>query len=226
MPGQRPLSILLGHRRRHPVVVTDLEAVGTPREGEVPLGRHLGHPARGDPRPGTTRVDEHLDVGRLHASTAPAARRAAPAASQLASCRHFVQPLGQRVPAEGGALDAHRELHDALEGGQLAELVEVDGLGLLGLAVLAQQGLVDRHHPLEGVDELAHLVERLALDGRGHQRGRRLADGTAGAVDLQIGQLAVLDQKADHDLVTAEGVEALDPVGRGDSSSPRFRGER
>ena len=44
--------------------------------------------------------------------------------------RHLVEALGQRVPAQGGALDAHRELHHALQRGQLAQLVEVDLLGL------------------------------------------------------------------------------------------------
>ena len=36
-----------------------------------------------------------------------------------------------------------------------------------------------------------------------------------GAADLQVGQLAVLDQEADDDLIAAERVEALHPVGRG-----------
>ena len=34
----------------------------------------------------------------------------------------FVEPLGERVPGEGGALDAHRELHHALQRLEVAEL--------------------------------------------------------------------------------------------------------
>jgi hypothetical protein len=51
------------------------------------------------------------------------------------------------------------------------------------------------------------------LDRRGHEGGGRLADGAAGAADLQVGQLAVLHQEADDHLVTAQRVEALHPVG-------------
>ena len=32
--------------------------------------------------------------------------------------------------------------------------------------------------------------------------------------------------EVDHDFVTAERVEALDPMGGGEASSPRLRGER
>ena len=55
---------------------------------------------------------------------------------------------------------------------------------------------------------------RLALDGGRHQRGRGLADGAARAADLQVGQLAVLDDHRHHDLVAAQRVEALHAVGR------------
>ena len=83
----------------------------------------------------------------------------------------------------------------------------------VAVALGAEVGLVDRHHPLEGRDEAAHLVDRLALDGGRHQRGGGLADGAARAADLQVGQLAVLDDHGHHDLVAAQGVEALHAVG-------------
>ena len=86
--------------------------------------------------------------------------------------------------------------------------------------------LVDGHHPLERPDQVADLGNRLSLDRRRHERGRRLADRAAGPGDLDVGDHAVLHLQGDHDLVTAQRVEALHPLGRGDSSSPRFRGER
>src|SRR5271156_4635660 len=98
--------------------------------------------------------------------------------------RHLVEPLGQSVPTQGRALDTNRELHDALERSQLAQLVQVDllgfavdhlGAGAVTIAISdpirAEVRLVDRHHPFEGRDQSAHLVDRLALDGSGHQRG-------------------------------------------------------
>ena len=48
--------------------------------------------------------------------------------------RRLLEALGEGVPAEGGALDADRELHHALEGGQLAQLLEVDRFGGLVVA--------------------------------------------------------------------------------------------
>ena len=47
----------------------------------------------------------------------------------------LVEALGQGVPGQGGALDADRELDHALEGGELAEGLDVEGLGLGGLDV-------------------------------------------------------------------------------------------
>ena len=47
----------------------------------------------------------------------------------------LVESLGQGVPAERGALDAHGKLDDTLEGGELAQGVDVDGLGFDGLDV-------------------------------------------------------------------------------------------
>ena len=42
----------------------------------------------------------------------------------------LVEALGQRVPAQCGALDAHRELDHALQRGELSEGIDVDGLRL------------------------------------------------------------------------------------------------
>src|ERR1039458_1258722 len=128
-------------------------------------------------------------------------------------CRHFVQSLCQGDPTERGALDAHRELHHTLERGELTELVEIDDVWLLVLAVLAEMRFVDRHHRLAGVDELMLLIRRLALDGGRHQGSRGLADRAPGATDLEIRKLAVFDQKAEDALVAAQRVEALDPMG-------------
>src|SRR5438067_2006190 len=128
----------------------------------------------------------------------------------------LVEALGQGVPREGGALDAHGELHHALKGLEVAELdvgLEADRLLLLA-AVEAL--LVDRHHGLEGPDHAAGLLYRLALDRRGHHRRRRLTDGAALAGDLDVGDdAAVADVEVDHDLVAAEGVEAFHPAGGG-----------
>ena len=79
---------------------------------------------------------------------------------------------------------------------------------------------------LEGAAQRAHLVERPALDrGRHHRRGR-LADGAPLTADAQVVDAVVGHLEVHHHLVTAERVEALDPVRRRHASSPRFRGLR
>src|SRR5262245_8096679 len=79
----------------------------------------------------------------------------------------FVEALLEGVPGQGGALDADGELHDPLEGGELAEALDVE-LRRLGRAVgpALELGLVDRHEGLEGPDERLGLAHRLALDRR------------------------------------------------------------
>src|SRR5262249_21916932 len=72
----------------------------------------------------------------------------------------LVEPEGERVTGEGGALDAGRELDDAA---QRLEVDELD-LGVVAVLALAFEGvLVDRHHPLERPHEGAGLVDRLPL---------------------------------------------------------------
>ena len=68
---------------------------------------------------------------------------------------------------------------------------------------------------LEGPGERADLVDRLALHRGRHHRRRRLADRAALAADADVGDDAVVvDVEVDDDLVAAQRVEALDPVGR------------
>src|SRR5262249_54296602 len=79
----------------------------------------------------------------------------------------FVEPLLENVPPEGGALDPDRELHDPLEGLEVAEpdAIEVVGEIRVVLAVFCaalELRLVDRHQRLEGADERPHLGDRLA----------------------------------------------------------------
>ena len=131
--------------------------------------------------------------------------------------RHLVEALGQGVPAEGGALDADRELHDALERGQLAELVEVD---LLGLARPPSPSLP------EGASWIDIIPLKVRMSWRTSSSDLPLTAADISEAedwlmeqpeprDLEVGQRAVLDHDGDHDLVAAQRVEALDPVGGG-----------
>jgi hypothetical protein len=59
----------------------------------------------------------------------------------------LVEPLGQGVPRQGGALEAHGELHDTLEGLEVAEFhlgVGRRGVGAGGVAAVEAR-LVDGH---------------------------------------------------------------------------------
>src|ERR687891_1935867 len=99
----------------------------------------------------------------------------------------FVEALLEGVPGEGGALDAHRELHDALERLEVAEANAVELGGEIGAVALALEfRLVDRHERLERPDELPRLFDGLALHSRAHHRRRRLADRASLAVDLDV----------------------------------------
>src|SRR6056297_1036506 len=114
----------------------------------------------------------------------------------------LVERIGERAPAEHGALDAHRELHDTLEG---LEIAEVDVV-VAGLRV----GALDHHHRTEATDHRPGLTDRLADHGLGHHRRRRLRDRTSLAADLHIGHdglvaLAV-DEEEQRDLVAAQWV--------------------
>src|SRR5216684_1304626 len=107
-----------------------------------------------------------------------------------------------RVPGQGRALDAARELAHAGEDGELAELG--------GGAAVPRR----RQHVVEPAEELVCLADGLAFEARGHHRGGRLGDGAARALEADIADHARLDVEVDPDLVPAEGVVALrGPVG-------------
>src|SRR5450432_1443589 len=63
MRRDRGLPPIVGHGGRNAVVVADLQAIRTPHHDEITLRRHLLDPSRRDPRPGATRIHEHLDLG-------------------------------------------------------------------------------------------------------------------------------------------------------------------
>ena len=66
--------------------------------------------------------------------------------------------LEQGVPGERRALDPHRELDDALQRLEVAELdLDVGDLFAVGTLIL------DRHHPLEPAHQGAHLGDGLPL---------------------------------------------------------------
>src|SRR5262245_38572223 len=99
----------------------------------------------------------------------------------------FVEALLEGVPGEGGALDAHRELHDALERLEVAEADALELGGEVGAVALALElRLVDRHERLERPDELAGFRDLLPLHGRAHHRRRRLTDRAALTLDLDV----------------------------------------
>ncbi len=133
-------------------------------------GQCRQHRRRGHDGTGIDRIGHHDPESGHDARVHPVLRPPALLSDDARKLgRHFVEALGQGVPAEGGALDAHGELHHSLQGRQFAELVDIDHLGFFGLVLVTEQGLVDRHHALEGADQLEHLVNRLALDRRRHQ---------------------------------------------------------
>src|SRR5919106_4709038 len=74
------------------------------------------------------------------------------------------------VPAEQGALDAHRVLDDPLQRDKVAELLLV-ALGLAG------------HHRLDRLGERGGVLHREPLDLLGHHRGARLRDRAALALE-------------------------------------------
>ena len=112
----------------------------------------------------TTAPSHHLFVGRWHDADHGDRRRrpprSRPASTPLPAEQlpleargagggsgggaGLVEALGQGVPAECGALDPHRELHDALQCRELAQRIDVDGLGLGGLGGTAVRSPVGR----------------------------------------------------------------------------------
>src|SRR5262245_1494599 len=127
----------------------------------------------------------------------------------------FLEALLEGVPRQGCALDAHRELHDALESFEVAEPYAFElGREIRAVALSLELRLVDRHQRLERADELADLGDGLPLHGRTHHRGRRLADRTALATDLDVGDEigGRVDDEEQHDLVAAQRIETFDLV--------------
>src|SRR5918994_1731783 len=76
----------------------------------------------------------------------------------------FVEALLEGVPAQGGALDADRELHDAPQRLEVAQLHVGCLLGRGAVPARAggvvELGLVDRHHRLEGPRQVVDLGQR------------------------------------------------------------------
>ena len=108
------------------------------------------------------------------------------------------------MPGQRGALDPHRELAHAGEGGQLAQL---------GRAVLGRPGRVARDEPVEAVEERLGLRSRLALEGLRHHRGRGGGDRAAGALEADVLDQVALQLHVDGGAVAAERVVALGPAG-------------
>src|SRR4051794_10225905 len=114
----------------------------------------------------------------------------------------LVERIEQRVPGERRALDAHRELHDALQCLEIAELhrrVRLDGVAVL---------VGDAHHPLEAAHQGADLLDRAALDGLAHHAGRALRDAAALPADLDVRDGVAIHLQVDVDLVAAQRVVA------------------
>src|SRR4051794_13756152 len=86
-------------------------------------------PARRQPRPGG-----RAGAGRAAPSIAIIRRSGAPV---LLRRLHLVEALRQRVPRQRGALDPHRELDDALERLEVAELDLGIGGRRVGAAAVA-----------------------------------------------------------------------------------------
>src|SRR3954447_16130106 len=89
-------------------------------------------------------------------ATLPSTRKRSSIRSATQLGFDLVEGLGERVPRECGALDAHRELHHPLQRLEVAEVDLFDRLRIrfgLGLAAVAADSvLVDRHHRLERAD--------------------------------------------------------------------------
>jgi len=84
--------------------------------------------------------------------------------------RGFGDGFEKRVPTEGGALDAHRKLHDALKG---LDIAKIDRLINFTVA------FGERHHVLEPPYECQNFSHGFAFNGNRHHRRRALADRTA-----------------------------------------------
>ena len=73
----------------------------------------------------------------------------------------FVEAFEKSVPAEGGALDAHRKLDDTLQRFDVAEF----DLLIDRFAVFRK-----RHHVLEAAHKSTHFFDRLTFNSNRHHR--------------------------------------------------------
>lgn len=105
------------------------------------------------------------------------------------------------VPAEGGAFDAGGERVDA---GESSEVADVFG------------GLAGGDDVVEIVVEFLGFGGGFAFELGGHERGAGLGNGTAGAVEGQVGDAVAVELEIDAAFVAAGRVVAVgDAVGGG-----------
>src|SRR5687768_4092755 len=107
----------------------------------------------------------------------------------------------QRVPRQRRALDAHRELANPGEDGELAEVVR-------GRRRLGGEQLVDAG------EELARLHERLAAQALGHERRRGRRDGAPRPLEGGLPHELALHRQVDRELVATQRVHAGGAVRR------------
>ena len=106
------------------------------------------------------------------------------------------------MPGQHGALDAGRDVGNALQSGYVLQVIQLLGrdLALDHLEVQA--------------DEAVRVLDGAALYKVNHQRSRRLRDGAAAADKPGVLDFAVLYAELQRDVVTAAGVDTLQAVGR------------
>ena len=113
-----------------------------------------------------------------------------------------VQRFFQGVPCQHGALDTGGDVGDALQSGNILQIVQ-----------LLRRDLALDHLEIQA-DEAVRILDGAALDQVDHQRSRRLGDRAAGANETGVLNFAVLHAQLQRDIVAAAGVHALQAVGR------------
>src|SRR5438067_4076833 len=106
----------------------------------------------------------------------------------------------ERVPRQRRALDPHRKLADTGQHRELAEILD---------------GRVRRcgDRAMEALEQCLRLGHRLPLHAFGHERRRRLRDGTAGSLKRRLLDDAVVDAQIHRQAIAAEGVVAFSLAG-------------